>query len=98
MTRHIPEGNSLRDLRNAADILREGFDVWPADADERRIDDFLRRSRARPVAPRPPLRVILAAVAWALLVIALAFGAGWFASKAVANAAAAVAQAEAGNV
>lgn len=49
MTRQIPEGDSLRDFRNAADVLRHGFEVWPADADERRIDDFLRRTRARPV-------------------------------------------------
>jgi hypothetical protein len=50
MTRQLPEGNSLRDLQDTADILRHGFDVWPADADERRIDDFLRRTRARPQA------------------------------------------------
>jgi hypothetical protein len=74
MTRHIPEGDSLRDLRTAADILREGFDVWPADADERRIDDFLRRTRARPVMPRP----------WPLLVWALFLVAAFFAGCGVA--------------
>jgi anti-sigma factor RsiW len=53
MTRRIPEGDSLAGLRNAADVLRHGFEVWPADADEQRIDDFLRRTRARPEWPRP---------------------------------------------
>ena len=96
MTRHIPEGNSLRDFSDALAPLRAiaarnaGFDIYPSADIDRRLASMPPR-----VQTRPPLRLVLAAVAWALMVIALAFGAGWFASRAVANAAAAVVQAEA---
>lgn len=92
MTKHIPDGNTLRPLKDAAEILRHGFDVWPENADERRIDDFLRRTRARPVTRRP-----VPAYVWALfLLAAFCAGAGLavIIGDMLATAAATVVQAE----
>lgn len=95
MTRHIPEGNSLSGLAAAIAPLRAiaardaGLDIYPG-AD---IDRRLSTMPPRLPSPRPPYLALAVALA---LLAAAAFGAGWFASKAVANAAATVLQAEAG--